>query len=77
MPSTPGQVALQQRVEGLIGLAIPLLDLVLSAGDRISRVVGPEDEYYPIRSGGEALTIPRSERGEGETLPPGAPRGTD
>jgi hypothetical protein len=30
----------------------PFLNLVLAAGDRISRVVEREDsEYYPVRSG--------------------------
>jgi len=30
----------------------PFLNLVLAAGDRVSRIVEPEDtEYYPVRSG--------------------------
>ena len=33
-----------------IALFAPLLDLVLWAGDRISRVAGPVDhEHYPVR----------------------------
>jgi hypothetical protein len=37
-------------VEGLIRLAAPALDLLLAAGDRVSRVVEREDvEYYPPR----------------------------
>jgi hypothetical protein len=59
--STPSQIARQERIEGLIGLAAPLLDLMLAAGDRVSRVVGPEDEYYPIRSAGEAFSLPGAE----------------
>jgi hypothetical protein len=37
---TPSQLATRRRVEGLIGLAAPLLDLVLFAGERVSRVAG-------------------------------------
>ena len=55
MPSTPQQVIRRERIEGLIALAAPFLDLVLSVGERVSRTLGPEDEYYPIRSAGEAV----------------------
>ena len=49
---TPQQAIWRDRVEGLIGLAAPALDLLLAAGDRISRIVEPEDyEYYPVRGG--------------------------
>jgi hypothetical protein len=49
---TPDQRRTRERVESLIGLAAPVLNLVLAAGDRLSRVVEPEDtEYYPVRSG--------------------------
>ena len=54
MASTPQQAARAGRVEGMIALVAPVLDLVLTVGDRVSRAVGPEDEYYPIRSAGEA-----------------------
>jgi hypothetical protein len=46
----------------LIGLAAPLLDLVLAAGDRVSRIVGPEDDYYPIRAPGEAFELGRAQQ---------------
>jgi hypothetical protein len=60
---TPTQVRLRERFEGLIGLLAPALDLVLAAGDRLSRAVGREDEYYPIRPSGEAFELapPRAE----------------
>ena len=49
-PLTPGQLRTRERVEGLIRLASPMLDLVLAVGDRVSRVVEPTDvEYYPPR----------------------------
>ena len=49
---TPGQQRTRRRVETVIGLAAPVLDLVLAVGDRISRVAEPNDyEYYPVRAG--------------------------
>jgi hypothetical protein len=51
-PLTPEQRRTRARVETFIGIIAPALNLVLAAGDRISRVVEPEDsEYYPVRSG--------------------------
>ena len=40
---TPGQLAARRRVEALIAVAAPALDLLLAAGDRISRVAGRND----------------------------------
>jgi hypothetical protein len=37
---TPRQLARRRQIEGLIGAAAPLLDLLLFAGDRVSRVAG-------------------------------------
>ncbi|MGZ8649508.1 MAG: hypothetical protein ACXW08_12900 [Solirubrobacteraceae bacterium] len=37
---TPGQVAMRRRIEALIALAAPALDLVLFAGERVSSVAG-------------------------------------
>jgi hypothetical protein len=56
---SPTQIAWRDRVEGLIGLAAPALDLLLAVGDRISRIAEPDDhEYYPVRSGSEAASLP-------------------
>ena len=62
---TPEQRRMRARVESLIRLAAPGLSLVLAVGDRLSRLVEPEDHgYYPPRE--TALEPPRaSERGEG------------
>jgi hypothetical protein len=50
-PLTPEQRRTRDRVERLIRLMAPGLDLVLAAGERLSRIVEPDDyEYYPIRS---------------------------
>jgi hypothetical protein len=49
-PPTPGQVRTRERVERVIRLAAPALDLLLAVGDRVSRAVEPQDtEYYPPR----------------------------
>jgi hypothetical protein len=48
---SPGQLRMQRRVEALIRLAAPALDLMLGAGERISRVVARDDpEYLPPRT---------------------------
>ena len=63
-PLTPDQLRRRERVEGLIRLAAPGLNLVLALGERLSRLVEPEDhEYYPPRS-----------RADSEDAPPRADR---
>ena len=48
---TPEQRRTRDRVETLIRLMAPGLNLVLAAGERLSRIVEPDDpEYYPPRS---------------------------
>ncbi len=60
-PLTPAQIARRDRIESLIGLAAPFLDLVLGVGERISRIAEPTDhEYYPIRPGGR-IALPGEE----------------
>lgn len=47
---TAPQLKTRERIESIIGLAAPALDFILLVGDRISRMVEPEDhEYYPAR----------------------------
>jgi hypothetical protein len=62
---TPQQQMRRARFERLIGLAAPLFDFVLAAGDRLSRVVGSEDDYIPIRAPGEAFELPPARRDDG------------
>lgn len=51
---TASQARTRDRFETLIGLMAPGLSLVLAVGDRVSRVVQPEDfDYYPVRPLGE------------------------
>ncbi len=59
-PMTPDQLRTRQRVEGLIRLMAPALDMVLAVGDRVSRIVEREDaEYYPPRVTREAAPPPK------------------
>ena len=48
---TPEQRRTRDRVETVIRLMAPGLNLVLAAGERLSRIVEPDDpEYYPART---------------------------
>jgi hypothetical protein len=50
-PLTPDQVRTRERVETVIRIAAPALNLVLAVGERVSKLVEPEDhEYYPPRT---------------------------
>lgn len=47
---TADQIRTRDRVESLIRLMAPGLNLLLAAGERLSRIVEPDDpEYYPAR----------------------------
>jgi hypothetical protein len=47
---TADQMRRRERVESLIRLMAPALNLVLATGERLSRIVEPDDpEYYPAR----------------------------
>jgi hypothetical protein len=65
-PLTPEQRRTRDRVEALIRLMAPGLNLVLAAGERLSRIVEPEDsEYYPIRTSlPEGDEQPKKDRAE-------------
>jgi hypothetical protein len=64
MSVTPQQRIWQGRFETLIGLAAPALDLVLTAGDRASRLLLSDDDdyYYPIRPAAEAFELNESRK---------------
>ena len=50
-PLTADQRRKRERVETVIRIAAPALNLVLAVGERVSKIVEPEDhEYYPPRS---------------------------
>jgi hypothetical protein len=47
---TAGQLRTRRRVEGVIRLMAPALDVLLAVGERVSKVVEPEDgDYNPPR----------------------------
>jgi hypothetical protein len=59
-PMTPDQLRTRQRIEGLIKVMSPALDVVLAVGERISRIVEREDvEYYPPRVTRESAPPPK------------------
>jgi hypothetical protein len=54
---TPGQLALRRRIESVIRLAAPVLDVVLFAGEQVSRVAGRnQDDPEPPRRIGDRDT---------------------
>lgn len=58
-PLTPDQLRTRERVERVIRIAAPALNLVLAAGERVSRLVEPVDhEYYPPRNPAAAAPPP-------------------
>jgi hypothetical protein len=67
---TPEQLRRREQVESLIRLAAPALNLVLAVGERISRMVEPEDhEYYPPRPRSQTPEPPPSQAGNGAHPP--------
>lgn len=48
---TPDQIRRRDQVETLIRLVAPGLNVILALGERLSKIVEPEDhEYYPPRT---------------------------
>ena len=61
-PLTPDQRRTRDRFESLIRLAAPALNVVLAAGERLSRIVEPDDpEYYPARPAEPEHAAPRTD----------------
>jgi hypothetical protein len=68
---SPEQLRTRRRVESVIRVVSPALNLVLAVGERVSKLVEPEDhEYYPPRAGGATPPRPISDS-EGSGKPPG------
>jgi hypothetical protein len=63
MGSTPWQGIWRGRFERWIALAAPALDLLLNAGDLVSRSLAGPDDYYPIPAAQEALELDEVRRG--------------
>jgi len=67
---TPDQLRTRDRVEGVIRLIAPALNVVLAVGERVSRIVEPDDpEYYPARVEGGGAAAPTVGHGAPETTP--------
>ena len=46
----PDDPTTRGRFETAISAASPLLDLILAVGERVSKIIEPNDyEYYPVR----------------------------
>jgi hypothetical protein len=64
---TADQLRTRERVETLIRLMAPGLNLILAAGERLSRIVEPDDpEYYPARVEGERVSVAASTHGSSQ-----------
>jgi hypothetical protein len=63
MSTSQTNVVLLRRVERVIGVLAPLLDLLLAAGDRASRLLERDDRTYaPPRMTREGESAPRGLR---------------
>jgi hypothetical protein len=66
MPNGPHNPVLRGRIETVLKLASPLLDLVIAVGERVSRVIEPDDpSYVPARMPREGESAPRGLRPRG------------
>jgi hypothetical protein len=64
-PLTSEQRRRRDRAEAVIRVLAPALNLVLAAGERVSRLVEPDDtEYYPPRTSNEEPPPLRKAPGE-------------
>lgn len=46
---TPRELVVRDRVENVIGLMAPGLNLLLAVGERLSRLAGEDDDWEPPR----------------------------
>lgn len=63
MAGSVPNVKLRRRIETTIRVIAPLLDLMLLIGDRVSRVLEPDDpQYVPARMEHDGESAPRGLR---------------
>jgi hypothetical protein len=77
-PPSPTQLAWRGRIERVLRVAAPALDLLLAAGDRLSRAVDRDDADGDLAAGADAsgaLVPARRRVGPGPT--PAAPGARD
>lgn len=76
MAPSSTDLVLQRRIERLIGVAAPLLDLLLAVGDRVSRVLDADDpDYVPARMARHGQSAPRGLRSPQVPSTPAPERG--
>jgi hypothetical protein len=65
VPGSTPNLKLRGRIETMIRLLAPALDLMLAVGDRVSRVLERDDpDYVPARMSYEGESAPRGLRGK-------------
>ena len=63
MPNGPHNAVLRRRIEMALRVTAPLLDLVIAVGERVSRIIEPDDpSYVPARMPREGESAPRGLR---------------
>jgi hypothetical protein len=61
-PPSPTQLAWRRRIEAVLRVAAPALDLLLAAGDRVSRAVDRGDDEYDSLPAGPPAPVPSRRR---------------
>ena len=69
-PPSPTQLAWRRRIEAVLRLAAPALDLLLATGDRVSRAVARDDDDLDTLPAATAAPVP-SRRRVGPGVRPG------
>jgi hypothetical protein len=64
-PPSPTQLAWRGRIEAVLRVAAPALDLLLAAGDRVSRAVDREDTGSALPAAADTVVAPRRRVGAG------------
>lgn len=63
VPTSTPNIKLKRRIEVVIRVIAPVLDLMIMVGDRVSRVLEPDDpDYVPARMAREGASAPRGLR---------------
>ena len=58
-PPSPTQLALRRHIEAGLRIAAPALDLLLAAGDRVSRAVDREDAQSAVPGAADTVVASR------------------
>jgi hypothetical protein len=59
---SPTQLAWRRRIEAVLRVAAPALDLLLAAGDRVSRAVDRGDDELDSLPAGQVAPLPSRRR---------------